>query len=134
MRQETMSLMDSLALLLTGVVVVFLVLVLLIFVIKIFGAIIYKSSGRPSGGKSSKGKESSSENSAAAQTSVKQSARLAAPKIESGISPEIVAVIAAAVVSMDTTKQYHITGVKKVERRGRSAWNLAGLFDSTRPF
>lgn len=55
------------------------------------------------------------------------------PVAETGISDEVVAVIAAAVAAMsDDGKSYTVRHVRRVVNR--SAWATAGITESTRPF
>ena len=66
----------------------------------------------------------------------KQAEQAAAPAVQAGIDPEIVAVISAAVAAM-LGAGATVVGIRRAARRkdpSRSAWRNAGLLDSTRPF
>ena len=53
-----------------------------------------------------------------------------------GIPQEIVAVIAAAVASMEDGASYTVRSIKKsvTPASARNAWSMAGLLENTRPF
>lgn len=55
-----------------------------------------------------------------------------APVIESGIPPEVVAAIAAAVAAMDGGK-YTLRSLTR-KKEGRSPWNVAATVSYTQPF
>lgn len=58
-----------------------------------------------------------------------------APVVQSGISDEVVAAIAAAVAMMAPEgKRYAVKSVSRANGNGRSAWAAAGVADNTRPF
>ena len=110
---------------LIGLVVVFAALILLTLIFVLFGRV--ASAG-------SRGKQE--EKPAAPVPAVKAAPAVAAPapQVQSGISEEVVAAIAAAVACMAPDgKRY---AVRSVRRAGgdRSAWAAAGLAESTRPF
>ncbi len=125
--------MDNLALslvvLISGLLVVFLVLILLTGLIWLYGAVVSNISGK--GGKKQDKTEKKPQPVAApkAATSVKK----AAPASKAGIPGEIIAVIAAAVASLEGGSKYVIRGVKR-SKSSRSAWGTAGVMDNTRPF
>ena len=54
------------------------------------------------------------------------------PVVQSGISPEVVAVIAAAVAAASEGKQ--VLRSVSTATKGRGAWGLAGLLQTTEPF
>ena len=54
------------------------------------------------------------------------------PVVQSGISPEVVAVIAAAVAAASEGKQ--VLRSVGIAAKGRGTWGLAGLFQTTEPF
>ncbi len=59
----------------------------------------------------------------------------AAPAVQSGISGEVVAAIAAAVAMMTPDgKRYAVKSIARKDATGRSAWASAGIADNTRPF
>lgn len=110
---------------LIGLVVVFAALILLTLIFVLFGRV--ASAG-------SRGKQE--EKPAAPVPAVKAAPAVTAPapQVQSGISEEVVAAIAAAVACMAPDgKRY---AVRSVRRAGgdRSAWAAAGLAESTRPF
>ena len=112
----------------SGIVIVFAILVLLIFIFYAYGAIfrIFTQSSEP-------------KKAEAPKQSVPVQAPVAAtpqPLSDGEIPGEIIAVIAAAIASLDDGKTYR---VKKVSRArtpvaGRTAWAASGLFENTRPF
>ena len=56
------------------------------------------------------------------------------PVTTNEISPEVIAVIAAA-VTVTLGAGARILSVKRAEnKRGRAAWSMAGLLENTRPF
>ena len=56
-----------------------------------------------------------------------------APRVENGISDEVVAVITAAVAASEGGKAT-VKSIKKAGRSGRNAWAQAAVLDNTRPF
>ncbi len=107
----------------TGLTVVFIGLLLLVFFVWLFGKFFTK---KPPTKKVSKPVE---------KVQVKSS-QLSAPKIENGISDEVVAVISAAIAAMSSAdgKTFAIRSIKATKATGRSAWATAGVVDNTRPF
>lgn len=118
----------SMTTLLTGFVVVFAVLILLIVIIAIYGKIVYSAQNR-----TAKKKKEKQEAENKAVTNVKPAVTPAQTTV-SGISDEIVAVIAAAVDSTYGVGNARITGIKKSVSAGRPVWGQAGVLDNTRPF
>ena len=119
----------SLVVLISGLLVVFLVLILLTALIWCYGKIV-SSVGGKGGSKQSK-KEDAPKSAAAPKASA--AVKKAAPKAASGIPGEIIAVIAAAVASLEGGSKYVIRGIKR-SKPSRSAWGTAGVMDNTRPF
>ncbi len=124
------KLITSLTVLLTGFVVVFAVLLILIGIIKGYSLIVTKLE--------QKVKEKKNQKKAASakpETSVQQPKAVKVTEtVESGISDEIVAVIAAAVDAMyGSSGKARIKSIKKSDN-SRSAWSKAGVLDNTRPF
>lgn len=71
----------------------------------------------------------------AAPASTSAPAAAPAPVVQSGISNEVVAAIAAAVAMMAPEgKRYAVRSVSRRDAAGRSAWAAAGVADNTRPF
>lgn len=128
-----MSVLESLTVLLTGLVVVFLVLILLTLLIKGYGSAIHHMTNGKKGGK---GKAEKSVNEIKpANNSVAKAIASAPVPAASGIPQEIVAVIAAAVACMDGGASYSVKSIKKAApAASRNAWNMAGLLENTRPF
>lgn len=130
-----------LTILITGFTVVFAVLIVLIFIIKIYGTIVTKALAASQERKARKAaeKQKALEQERKQQDNAK-AAKAAepapAPTLASqGISPEIVAVIAAAVDSTYGTGAARITSIKKSNTpNSRPAWGMAGVFENTRPF
>ena len=130
-----------LTILITGFVVVFAVLIVLIFIIKIYGTIVTKALAASQERKARKAAEkqkaleqerNQQENAKAAKAA--EPAPTPTPASQ-GISPEIVAVIAAAVDSTYGTGGARITSIKKSQTpNSRPAWGMAGVFENTRPF
>ncbi len=114
---------------LAGILVVFLILAILIFFFWLMGTI-FKAVGN-------KKRFKTVEKTAAAAAPAAPVAEAAEEIEETDSDDEIMAVIAAAVAaySEQDGKNYRILGVKpRGEARTRSAWGLAGIGDSTRPF
>ena len=130
-----------LTILITGFTVVFAVLIVLIFIIKIYGTIVTKALAASQERKARKAAEkqkaleqerNQKENAKAAKAAEPAPAPTPASQ---GISPEIVAVIAAAVDSTYGTGGARITSIKKSQTpNSRPAWGMAGVFENTRPF
>lgn len=118
-----------------GMGIVFLVLLLLIFVFKIFGKAV---SGAEK--KTRKSSESTVQQQVIAPSPAPTSIKRKEPNdmsIQAGISPEIVAAIAAAVAVQDgqgavirsVTRQVNVVNVGC-----RNPWAAAAIADNTRPF
>lgn len=112
----------TMAVVLTGLVVVFAALVLLVFVIWLFGKIMTAIGA--SGSKAEK----------------KKDAKSAVPVVEvasDGLTDEVVAAIMAAVSAVlaeeGDEKPYVIKSIKRV-RKNRFAWGKAAAVENTRPF
>ncbi|MCQ4021555.1 MULTISPECIES: OadG family transporter subunit [unclassified Ruminococcus] len=129
-----------LTILITGFVVVFAVLILLIFIIKIYGTIVSKAL---SVSQEKKAQKAAEKKKALEQERAQQSKKTSpSPAVSNapaptaqGISPEIVAVIAAAVDSTYGAGTAKITSIKKSKSsNSRPAWGMAGVFENTRPF
>ena len=118
----------SLVVLISGLLVVFLVLILLTALIWCYGKIVSSVSGK--GGKKQSGKEEQPKQ-AAPKAAPKASASV--KKATSGIPGEIIAVIAAAIASLEGGGKYVIRGIKR-SKPSRSAWGTAGVLENTRPF
>lgn len=116
-----------LAVVLTGLIVVFIALVVLIAFVWLMGKIFESINSSKS-----KKKDDGKKTEAAPVKAVQPAAP--AMEIEEGISDEIVAVIAAAVASM--SGNFAIKSVRKASPKTsrRSAWGTQGITESTRVF
>ena len=116
------------AVVITGLVVVFLILLILVGVLWLFGKLM--------GGTGKKKKPSAEE----AKPAVAQAASAApvadAEDEDEADDEELIAVISAAIAAYSAAdgKQYRITSVKKKEKALRSGWGAAGISENTRPF
>ncbi|MCR4926113.1 MAG: OadG family protein [Clostridiales bacterium] len=120
----------------TGLLIVFSVLILLIIIFKLFGVIMsaISKAKKKKSKLALKNKSASVANSNSNNVKAEEKASPAtAPKVEKGISNEIVAVIAAAVAAFGGGK---IKSIKKssTKSNGRSSWANAGVVDNTKPF
>lgn len=115
------------AVVLTGLIVVFIALIILIAFVWVMGKIFDAFKGNKD-----KKDGSGKKNEAVAVKTPQASAP--AMQIEDGISDEIVAVIAAAIASM--SGNFTIKSVKKASPKTshRSAWGSQGIIESTRVF
>ena len=113
----------SLAVVITGLVVVFAVLVILVLLCSIMGSVFKSMNSK----KDSKPEAPKTEKKA-------EISRTAAPMVEAGIPGEVVAAISAAVACMMGSNQAF--AVRKISRAkgGRPAWNAAGIAENTHPF
>ena len=123
----------ALVVLVTGLVVVFAALILMIAIIKIYGTLVYKAQNR-----NAQKRVATTEEKPAPQIPTKPAAPIAAPiapVVETGIPGEVVAAIAAAVVSVseEDNKTYVVKNIKRAAG-SRPVWSMAGLLDNTRPF
>ncbi len=111
-----------LAVVLTGMIVVFIALVLLIAFVSIMGKIFDSVNGK---------KEKKNNNSLTETAAPKA---VPAMEIEDGISDEVVAVIAAAVAAM--SGNFAVKSVKRVSAKSsrRGAWGVQGIAESTQVF
>lgn len=119
----------SLSVVLVGLTVVFSVLLLLVALCWIIGRFFKMAADR---------KKNSSEKPKPAPVETKNPEPVkvaAAPKVQSGISGEVVAAISAAVAMM-SAETGNVLKIKSVKRsKGtRSVWNSAGVLENTRPF
>lgn len=116
------------AVVITGLVVVFLGLVLLIAFITAIGAIFKKIDGK----KAAKAAKAAEKPAEAPKSAPKPAAVLGSD------SDEVIAVISAAVAMMSAADgtSYRIKSVKAAAQNGssRSAWAMAGLRETTNPF
>lgn len=115
----------SLTILLTGFVVVFMVLLLLIFIIKIYSTIVYNIQNKPKKSKKNKDDDDTPKGTGACGGSSSAYAT-------GGVSPDVLACIAAAVTYLYGEGNVRIKNIKKAPIR--SAWGSAGVLANTRPF
>ena len=115
----------SLTILLTGFVVVFSVLLLLIFVIKIYSTIVYNIQNKPKKSKKNNDDDDTPKGTGASGGSSSATAA-------GGVSPEVLACIAAAVDFIYGEGNVRIKNIRKAG--SRSAWGQAGVLANTRPF
>ena len=118
------SMTEALSVLVTGLVVVFAVLVLLVAIIKIYSTIVYKAQNKPKKDKSKDDDDTPKGTGAGGGTAS------AAPA--NGVSPEVLACIAAAVEFMYGTGSVRIKNIRKAP--ARSAWSNAGVVSNTSGF
>ena len=111
---------------LVGITLVFLILLLLTLLITLQGKVFDRLTA------SQKAKKAKAAPSAAVSAPPAPAASPTAPVIEEGIPPEVVAVIAAAVASMDGGT-YTLRSLTRAGK-GRGAWGLAGVASDTEPF
>lgn len=107
---------------LTGISLVFAILFILILVVLLEGKI-FTSLGKKKNAEAAQEQASPAPVAAPAPT---------APAVEAGISPEVVAAIAAAVATA-SGGQYTLRAVS-TSKKGRGQWGLAGVVQSTEPF
>lgn len=107
-----------------GIVIVMLVLLLLILIFKGFGKAVSK------GGKAD---QKNNVDVLQAPAPATQSVP-AAPAVQSGISGEVVAAIAAAIYAAEGGKQVVIRSIRVKNVSSRNPWAAAAIADNTRPF
>lgn len=111
------------AVVITGLVVVFIILIILVGILWLLGKIM---------GGTGKKKPVKEEIKPVVQT-----APVAVVEEEEETDDEeLIAVISAAIAAYSAAdgKQYRITSVKKKEKALRSGWGVAGITENTRPF
>lgn len=118
------------AVIITGLIVVFIALVGLWFIVWLFGKL-FMTVGSAS--KPSQPTKTDASKSAAPKAPSNTAAKNAMV-VEDGISDEIIAVISAAVAAMGSAAGgYALRSVRRV-REARSVWAAAGLAQNTQPF
>ena len=120
-----MDMGQVLAIVFTGLTIVFIALVILIIFVSIMGNLLNAKKDKPS--------EPDKKQDSDAKKNTKS---LPAPVVEDGISDEIIAVISAAVAAMSdssTGSSFVIRGIKK-SKVGRPVWSMAGIQENTRSF
>ncbi len=117
------------AVIITGLVVVFIALVGLWLLVWLFGKLFVAASSKPT-----QSKPKAEAPKPAAPKAPSNAAAKNAMVVEDGISDEVVAVIAAAVAAMGgAAGGFALRSVRRV-REARSAWASAGLVQNTQPF
>ncbi len=126
---------DTAALVISGLLVVFAALCVIILFIWIMGKIMNAVNQKNQ--KAEPAAKSEKKPTVPAPALVKAAAPVAALAEENGISDEVVVAISAAIsawmLSQGNNKPFAIRSIKRV-KEGRSAWNAAGVMDNTRPF
>lgn len=120
-----LDMMTAWTVLITGFVVVFAVLLLLIFIIKIYSTIVYNFQNKPKKSKKNKDDDDTPKGTGAGGGS-------SAAGVSGGVSPEVLACIAAAVEYMYGAGNVRIKNIRKAP--ARCAWSHAGVLANTRPF
>ena len=115
----------------SGILIVLGVLILLIFVFYLFGVIVQKMEGIAKSKKSKK-LDASNENTVN-NIPIPVKPKAPAPNVEKGISGEVVAAIAAAVVATEGQGAV-VRSIKRKNVGGRNPWAQAANIDNTRPF
>lgn len=113
---------------LIGVTVVFSVLILLTLIFYLFGKVMSRSNEKQT-------RDPAPAPLPAAKPRARTTVSAPMPKlaVEDGIDEEVVAVIAAAIASMEGGR-YALRSVRRAVHGGRPVWAMAGLAESTRPF
>lgn len=123
---------DTFALILTGMIVVFIALIILIFIITLMGKISVGFSGNAA---SSKSQVKPPELKPVVNTPVPVPKKAV---VQDGIEEEVVAVISATISAMSTLDTtYKIMDIKKSPQRKKvshNSWARAGQIENTRPF
>lgn len=123
------SILDSLNVMLTGLVVVFIALIILIVIVSLIG----RSFARANAQKKAQPAEESAP-AVAAPAAPAAGVSAAADSVE---EEEVVAAITAAIACMMTengvTRPFRVKSIRSAGP-ARNAWNMAGLLENTRPF
>ncbi len=119
------DMMQAWTVLITGFVVVFAVLILLIVIIKIYSTIVYNIQNKPKKEKKKNDDDDTPKGTGASGGSANATA-------VGGVSPEVLACIAAAVDFLYGEGNVRIKNIRKAPTR--SAWGNAGVLANTRPF
>ena len=106
----------------TGLVVVFIVLIFLVYLVKGYGAVVRKLAAKPKPPKAESQPEVEEEHLAEPASAA-----------EEGVPGEVAAAISAAVYSL-SGEGCSVVSIRRTRTAGRSSWEMAGLFENTRPF
>lgn len=112
----------------TGLIVVFVALILLVLCVSLFGKLFEYINKRKDINKNTTSKTE--------ETTVNDKTDIA-PVVEDGISDEVVAVITAAIASLNTNSKgitYSLKSIKRSNNSSRRAWANAGIIENSRPF
>lgn len=120
-----LDMMTACTVLITGFVVVFAVLLLLILIIKIYSTIVYNFQNKPKKSKKNNDDDDTPKGTGAGGDS-------SAAASSGGVTPDVLACIAAAVEFMYGAGNVRIKNIKKSP--ARCAWGNAGVVANTRPF
>ena len=123
-----LDMMTAWTVLITGFVVVFAVLILLIVIIKTYSTIVYKAQQKAKERKERKSKKDDDDTPKGTGAGVGSSS---APS-SNGVSPEVLACIAAAVEFMYGAGSVRIKNIRKAP--AKSAWASAGVVANTAKF
>ena len=104
----------------------------LVFMILLILVLVLNLEGRIFAGIDKRKKQKAAAVAAAAEVITAPAPAPAAPVIEDGIPPEVVAAIAAAIAAMDGGK-YTLRSLTR-KKDGRSPWNVAATVSYTQPF
>ena len=116
-----------------GITIVLGVLLLLILVFYLFGFIVQKLEAISKARAQKKASKAQADAPTPVQAPAPIKPSAPAPKVEQGISGEVVAAIAAAVVASEGP-QAVIRSIKKKNVGGRNPWAQAANIDNTKPF
>ena len=116
-----------------GITIVLGVLLLLILVFYLFSIIVQKLESMSKVRAEKKAKKAQADVSNPNETPAPVRPSASAPKVEQGISGEVVAAIAAAVVASEGPSAV-IRSIKKKNVGGRNPWAQAANIDNTKPF
>ncbi|MBQ2971445.1 MAG: OadG family protein [Ruminococcus sp.] len=121
----SLDMMTAWTVLITGFVVVFAVLILLIAIIKLYSTIVYNAQNKPKKSKKNNDDDDTPKGTGAGGSS-------ASANTAGGVTPDVLACIAAAVEYMYGAGNVRIRNIKKAP--ARCAWGNAGVLSNTRPF
>ena len=124
----SLDMMTAWTVLITGFVVVFAVLILLIVIIKLYSTIVYKAEQKAKERKERKSKKDDDDT----PKGTGAGGGTASATASNGVSPEVLACIAAAVEYMYGAGSVRIKNIRKAP--ARNAWSNAGVVANTAKF
>lgn len=134
MNLDEFGIVESLIVLITGLVVVFAMLILLTLIIKLYGSAIHNMHNGGKNKKKTLEPEKKVEQPKVASIHKAQPLPSSKPAVEAGIPGEVVAAIAAAVACLEGEgTSYKLKSVRRAAAV-RPVWGAAGLAENTRPF